>query len=202
MDIEKILIESLRSRGVFHSEVDFQHHFAWAIHNAFNDSSIRLEFPLSKNDKNKWEYCDIMLTTPHTIGIELKYKTKLMHKEINGETFELKNQGAQDIGRYDFFKDISRLENWQTQGIISCGYAIMLSNDKTYWQTPKNKLTVDNQFRLHNREVSGTLSWGSKASAGTMKGRESPIVLKDNYNLNWVNSIANDFKYLLVKIKC
>ena len=43
MDIEKVLIESLRSRGVFHSEADFQHHFAWAIHNAFNDSSIRLE---------------------------------------------------------------------------------------------------------------------------------------------------------------
>ncbi len=199
MDIPKILIESLKLRGIFHSEADFQHHFAWTIQNAHNNAKIRLEYPISKNEKSKWEYCDIILKSPTNIGIELKYKTKLMRHIHDDETFELKNQGAQVLGRYDFLKDISRLENWLNQGIINYGYAIMLSNDKTYWQTPKNKTTVDSEFRIHNRTISGKLSWGN-ASAGTMKGRESPITLKNKYVLNWIDSEFSDFKYLAVQI--
>ena len=202
MDIQKILIEALKLRNIFHSEADFQHHFAWAIQNAYKSAEIRLEYPLSKNIKSKWEYCDIILRAPEKIGIELKYKTKLMHREIDGETFELKSQGAQDVGRYDFLKDITRLENWLERGNISSGYAIMLSNDKSYWLTPNNKSTFDSEFKIHNRTVSGKLSWGSKASVGTMQGRESAIMLKNKYNLKWVDSELSEFKYLLVEVKC
>ncbi len=34
--------------------------------------------------------------------IELKYKTKGINKPINGEHYNIKNQSAHDIGRYDF----------------------------------------------------------------------------------------------------
>ena len=202
MEIEKILIESLKLRGVFHSEADFQHHFAWQIQNAYKNSAIRLEYPISKNSNNKWEYCDIIIKKPDEIGIELKYKTKLKKYDIGGEIFELKNQGAQDLGRYDFLKDISRLENWIEQGIITKGFAIMLTNDKSYWESSINNKTVDSMFRLHNQTVTGKLSWLDHASAGTMKGRESPIILKNKYNLVWCNSAVEGFKYLAVEVQC
>ena len=107
-NIQEILKISLKDRNVFHSEADFQHHLAWCIHTELQDSKLRLEYPLSKNNSNRREYCDIVLKSPHNIGIELKYKTKLLTANVKNEYFELKNQGAQDIGRYDFLKDVQR----------------------------------------------------------------------------------------------
>ncbi len=78
----------------------------------------------------------------------------------------------------------------------------MLTNDKSYWQSPTSKQTVDSEFRLHKKTTTGKLSWLSHASAGTMKGRESPIILKNNYNLNWLDSTVDEFKYLSVQVQC
>ena len=200
-DINNILIASLHDRCIFHSEADFQHHLAWRIHQEIENAKLRLEYPLSKDDSNHWEYCDILLRTPNIIGLELKYKTKLLSTEVNEEYFELKNQGAQDTGRYDFLKDVSRLEKWCEQGRINIGYAIILTNDHLYWTSPSDKNTVDKEFRIHDRVISGRLSWGNNASAGTMKSREKPIALKEEYILKWKNSPNPGFKYLLLKIR-
>jgi len=199
-DINSILEASLGERSVFHSEADFQHHLAWTIHKELVDSKMRLEYPLSKDDSNRWEYCDILVQAPHLIGLELKYKTKLFSTQIDSEHFELKNQSAQDVGRYDFLKDISRLETWCDIGRIKIGYAIILTNDHSYW-TPPTKDTVDKEFRIHSRAVSGQMSWGPDASAGTMKSREKPINLKNSYFLEWNETPHPDFKYLLLQIK-
>ena len=164
--------------------------------------ALRLEYPLSKNNSNRWEYCDIILKSPRNIGIELKYKTKLLTTNIGNECFELKNQGAQDIGRYDFLKDVQRLETWCIEKRIDFGYAIMLTNDNHYWSIPKRS-TVDKDFRLHNRKITGSLKWGNKASTGTMRNRENPITLKNKYMLEW-KDIDNysDFKYIFLQVKC
>lgn len=135
MDIHQILTTALNKRSIFHSEADFQHHFAWEIHRAANaEVDIRLEFPLSSVGSNRWEYCDVLIRGASTIGIELKYKTKKLSVDVDCELFELKQQGAQDLGRYDFLKDICRLESWCEQQKISKGYAILLTNDPSYCQ--------------------------------------------------------------------
>ncbi len=199
IDIKNILASAMNERCVFHSEADFQHHFAWEIHRKIEDAKLRLEYPLSKDYSNRWEYCDILLRSNGVIGLELKYKTKLLSTKVNDEQFELKNQGAQDIGRYDFLKDVSRLETWYAQGRIKLGYAIILTNDHSYW-TPPTRDTVDKEFRIHDRTLSGRLSWGVNASAGTTKNREQPILIKEKYMLNWSDTPNPDFKYLLIKI--
>ena len=191
---------ALQERCVFHSEADFQHHLAWHIHNELGHGEIRLEHPFLKSDSNHREYCDIVLKSPSRIGIELKYKTRSMSININGECFELKNQAAQDLGRYDFLKDVSRLKRWCIENRIGSGYAILLTNDRSYWTCPKKTNTADKDFRIHNRTVSGKLAWGSGASAGTTKGREARIVLHDKYDLEWKDTPRHDFKYLLLKI--
>ena len=200
IDIKAILDSSLNDRCIFHSEADFQHHFSWRIHQEIADAKIRLEYPLSKDETNRWEYCDILIHTPQTLGLELKYKTKLLSTQVNGEQFELKNQGAQDIGRYDFLKDVSRLEKWSEQQRIDIGYAIILTNDHSYW-TPPIRETIDKDFRIHNGSISGELSWGDLVSAGSIKNREEPIVLKNEYSIEWTDTPHPDFKYLLLEIK-
>lgn len=202
MDIHQILMVALNKRDIFHSEADFQHHFAWEIHGFIQgDSDVRLEFPLFKDGSNRWEYCDILARKPSPIGIELKYKTKKLSVEVDAEQFELKQQGAQDLGRYDFLKDVSRLEQWCEQKKITQGYAILLTNDSSYWSNPKRIDTIDRSFRLHEREVYGELKWDSAASKGTTKGRESSLVLKNRYSLNWLDTPRDDFKYLLLKVE-
>ena len=47
-----------------------------------------------------------------TVPIELKYKTKKLKTEFNGESYDLTNHGATDIGRYSFRKDIYRIEQY------------------------------------------------------------------------------------------
>lgn len=202
INIQEILIASLQKRNIFHSEADFQHHLAWYIHTELKNIELRLEYPLSKSNSNRWEYCDIILKSPCNIGVELKYKTKAASTYVKDELFELKDQRAQDVGRYDFLKDVQRLENWCIENKIDFGYAIMLTNDSSYWSIPKNSNTVDKKFRLHSRKITGKLAWGKEASAGTMKNREKPIILLNEYELDWNDVYNSGFKYLFLQVKC
>ncbi|GAI41752.1 unnamed protein product [marine sediment metagenome] len=84
------------------------------------------------------------------VRIEVKYKTKNLDTKMADEKFSLKNQGAQDQGRHDFIKDISRLE--KALGIYhdSTGFAIFLTNDESYWKKPTRDVdTADKDFRIH-----------------------------------------------------
>jgi hypothetical protein len=90
--------------------------------------------------------------------LELKYKTRSLITMERGETFYLQNHGAQDIGRYDFVKDLWRLETMVANSAHAVGYAVMLTNDSSYWTRSRNTLTVDRDFRLHeDRELHGSL---------------------------------------------
>lgn len=46
------------------------------------------------------------------MALELKYLCQRIEHEIDGETFALKPQGAQDIRRYDVLKDVGRMEQF------------------------------------------------------------------------------------------
>ncbi len=50
------------------------------------------------------------------LAIELKYKTRHLLGIVGGEIYDLGDQAAQDLGRYDFFKDIERLERFVRSG--------------------------------------------------------------------------------------
>jgi hypothetical protein len=51
-----------------------------------------------------------------------------------GETFELRNQGAHDIRRYDVVKDIARLEEALAAEAADIDFAVIVNNDPGYWQ--------------------------------------------------------------------
>lgn len=198
IDIEKLLIELSKKRPVFHSEADFQHELAWLLHSEFPKANIRLEKPYAKENQ-KLEYVDVFANIDgKKYFIELKYKTKRLEEEINGEKFYLKNQGAQDCGRYDFWKDVSRIESWVNENNNSFGYVIFLTNDHSYLKSPKEK-SYSYNFRITDKRDDCVGKLGHLG--GYNVGREKEIVLKNSYKLVWQDYGKYVFKFLLLEIK-
>lgn len=206
IDIKNCLIQLADQRPIFHSEADFQHALAWRIQKILPDAQIRLELPFTQLDKQS--YLDIFVQIEdYRFGIELKYKTRFLTTNRNGEHFRLKNQSAQDLGRYDFLKDIQRLEYFSTVYDNCIGYAILLTNDSSYWKQPRSSDTVDREFRLsEGREIKGSMSWQG-AAAGTMHTRENKIKIGGNYLVDWEDYSNIDaksygrFRYLMVQVQ-
>ena len=196
----KILSILAKERPVFHSEADFQHAFAWAIHKEFRGATVRLELPLQIKDQPL--HIDIwVVLRGNIIGFELKYLTRKLSKELNGELFQLKNQSAQDIRRYDFIKDIKRLENIAVERKNFTGYAILLTNDGSYWSKPSIQGTIDCKFRLQEgRILEGMLAWGKEASKGTTEGREQALTLNGRYKVLWKDYSTEGFRSLTVRV--
>ncbi len=141
-----------------------------------------------------------------TTCVELKYWSRHIDIPVHGERFTLANQGAQDLSRYDFLKDLQRVERAVAEGLATRGYVIALSNDQGFWGSPRPG-TIDADFRLHEgRILSGPLRWGIAAGAGTMRGRETVIELSGKYELNWrpysqvTQGSGGEFRYLLVDV--
>lgn len=187
IEIGEVLSVLAKKRPVFHSEADFQHAFAWEIHQKLPTASVRLELPVQA--KNKFLHIDVWVAAQGAIlAVELKYKTRGLSVQIGDEQYRLRDHSAQDIGRYDFMKDIQRLEQVAVAHQNITGYAILLTNDSAYWVEPANHSTVDANFRIHDgRIVEGVLAWGAKASDGTKKDREQPLELQGKYLLQWVD---------------
>lgn len=181
LDIDDLMRKLARDRPLFHSEADFQHALAWRIHKEMPDCGVRLEYkPFSEQRK----YLDLWLNQL-SVAIELKYRTRELELELDGEPFKLRNQSANDISRYDFLNDIHRLETLSEFPRAKAGFAIFLTNDHLYWNEP-TRSTIDKNFRLHeNRVLRGKMTWKNKASPGTKKNREDPIELIGSYEAHW-----------------
>ena len=171
-------------RPLFHSEADFQHALAWQVHQTNPSLRIRLEY---RPPVEKKLYVDIWLENEHgATAIELKYFTRKLDHEIEGEKFALLNQSANDICRFDALKDLQRLENLSSVIPNTSGCFIALTNDPLYWSPSTRAQTIDEAFRLdEGREISGELAWAGNASEGTTRGREGPLVIRDKYTANW-----------------
>jgi hypothetical protein len=187
IEVGEILAILAKERPIFHSEADFQHAFAWEIHQQLPGAFVRLELPIQV--KNEYLHIDVWVKDRNEVlAVELKYKTRGLSVEINGEYYRLTNQNAQDIGRYDFIKDIQRLEPIVSGQKNFTGYAVLVTNDSAYWIKPAYHDTVDAKFRINNgRVLEGIFDWGPNASNGTKKSREQFLILQNKYDVQWVN---------------
>jgi hypothetical protein len=206
LNISKVMGSLATRRALFHSEADFQHALAWQVQTSYPSASIRLEVPFRPFIKSG--HVDLVVAQAGlSIAIELKYKTRAFTSTTETETFHLKGQSAQDIGRYDFLKDIWRIEKVVSANPASLGLALFLTNDSSYWKVSTKVNSVDAAFRLHEgRMLSGSLSWSAATGAGTMKTRESPLALQGDYPARWTDYSTlpgggySIFRYLLVEV--
>ena len=205
LDMNAVMETLAQSRPVFHSESDFKHALSWQIQQGHPDMRIRQEVGNLIDGPDR-RYVDVWLQDSKT-AIELKYLTRtavIVHRD---EEFRLRDQSAQDTGRYDFCLDIARLEGIIRSGKAADGYAILVTNDHLYWNPPRKTDANDSDFVIHEeREITGTLAWSPRAGSGTTKGRETPVEISGRYQAQWQEystppgSGYTKFRYLLLHV--
>lgn len=203
LDITKLMNDLAGDRPVFHSEADFQLAFGLCVHNASPNERVRLEYRPFPTERM---YVDIWLPAIQ-VAVELKYQTRRLAILYEGEAFELLNQGARDIRRYDFLKDVQRLERLLKSKRAKTGFVVLLTNDHSLWTQPSSSGTIDAAFQLHEgRTVTGRMAWSEKASPGGIGPRKEPILLEGSYDLHWqdywrrTDGHNSWFRYLVVKV--
>lgn len=206
VNIPQVFKTLLAQKRLFNSEADLQFALAWEIQTQYPQAKIYLEYV-------PWQYntqmhIDIVVQDGETlIPIELKYKTKGFSGKFGDVDIVLKNHGAQDQGRYDFLKDIERLEGFCgcKKYTVGTGYAIFLTNDSMYWE-PSKRDCVDKLFRIHKgREITGDIHWVGETKPGTTKGRDKPLHLEGQYQITWnpyelAKNTKLQFQYTIIEI--
>lgn len=188
--LHDVLAAMAAARPIFHSEADFQHHLAWSVRQFDPVVQARMEIrPIPELSLA----LDLLLIHPPSgerVAIELKYATRALSVELDGESFQLRNQAAQDVRRHDFIKDLVRLETLVARGVAHRGWAIFLTNDQSFWGR-SSRTTVDSAFRLHEGQMlHSSLMWGEAAGDGTRRGRDVPLKLTGSYVLHWTDFSA------------
>lgn len=230
-EIERIMDELGAVPRIFNSEAQFQFELARKIKEEF-DCEVKLE-PLSRvypamtskgNPCSKNEYTDIILEKDGLkIALELKYKTA----KIEGYT--LKNQGAADLGAYDFMWDVHRIQmltgmEKSAVGEVKCpcdrGYAIILTNDIHYWRDYQSKDTINREFLIGVDPDKGVgvlkkgehMWYDKEGNRGNLppaiqnySSRQDSIKMSKDYNYQWkqycdLKATNGVFKYMIVEI--
>ena len=211
-DLDTTLMELAVQRPVFQNEMDFQFSFAWQIKMKFPNWNIRFEKNLTDSEDEK-RRIDLWIEGENTYAIELKYPTQELFHEVNNEIFKLRNKSAVDYARYDFLKDIKRMEEVVGNNTNVKGYAILITNDMSIELPPTKDDVADFQFRIHEGKVINNeeLDWIRKKGGQSFGDMENPIKLRGTYKFNWKDyselknknnlPVTNGkFRYLFVEI--
>lgn len=194
----------------FFNERDFQMHLALFLIKTGNYKDVDVEYHIPREFKadfnreySSWDTktisIDIMIRKDQEfVPVELKYKLKGINSTISrlGESSSeiipiVTNQAAQDLGRYDFWKDVRRIELLKKYfHAVSGGVAVFLTNDKSYMKEPKPNVKYYN-FRMDGVTPIGgkMLEWNGNPPVS--KGYNA-FPLTNSYNLNWQHKIIRD----------
>lgn len=171
------------------------------------NGSITNFVTLSKEEKEKL-YTDIIvdLGNDEYIAIELKYKIAQKRSAVKALQYNCKSvdyytfsQGAYDIGCYDFWWDVNRLErlvarkikyNFTDKKVIK-GFSIIMTNDDNYQKTHVGMFK--NFFLVEGKEFKGKIQWSDKAGKncakypGTAKSllEDKGIDISGTYKAEW-----------------
>ena len=141
------------NKELLFNERDLQMHLATFLRqtNHYDDVDVEYYVPLSELTGYIWNNelrMDVLVRKgKEFLPIELKYKTKSVRKKllrfgesVAEEVEVMKNQGAQDLGKYDFWKDVRRIEIVKKRfSSIKNGLAVFMTNDPMYLQRGREK---------------------------------------------------------------
>lgn len=146
------------------NERDFQMHLATWLRNSANcydDVDVEYYVPRQELDSYVWDSelrLDIVVKKDSEYcPVELKYKTRKVERKISrfdedltDDVVVMKNQGAQDLGMYDFWKDVRRVELVRNRfERVKGGLAVFVTNDNAYTKASK---TTSNNYLLNMNE--------------------------------------------------
>lgn len=135
--------------------------------------------------------------------IEIKYKTCTQNLPYlvfgQGVNVALGQQGAQNIGCYDFWKDVKRIEMFeQTFQNVERGIVLFVSNDISYRNSPLNPNVGYAPFSIHQGRIipmNTFLDWNGNLSVGNVR---PGFMINYPYNINWTPMIIPNHSFILV----
>lgn len=204
---------------LFFNERDFQMHLAiWLKHSshAYDDVDVEYYVPYKMLDNYIWEnelHLDIVVKkNGEYLPVELKYKTKsvfrkllrfdeeIKYSEGRDSLQVMKNQGAQDLGMYNFWKDVRRIELVRNCfGRVKGGLAVFVTNDGAYLKEPK---CTSNKYLFSMREgVHGKQKHWQKPDSACAKTHPD-FTLEKEYEIKWdsANVDGVEFNYCIVTV--
>ena len=202
-DLQMHLATWLRNSKKSYDDVDVEYYVPWeelgkdtsGEYKYIWKSELRLDIVVKKDG----EYCPV----------ELKYKTKKVERkisrfneELSDEVIIMKNQGAQDLGMYDFWKDIRRVELVRNRFTnVKGGLAVFVTNDPLYTKASREN---SNNYLLNMTEGKHSVikHWQNEESAcAKMKSYKSFEVEKE-YSIKWHHRNVDNiqFHYCVVNI--
>lgn len=201
------------------NERDFQMHLATWLRgsaNAYDDVDVEYYVPveeLKKVGEYVWESelrLDVVVKKDaEYCPIELKYKTKKVERQISRfdevlseEVVVMKNQGAQDLGMYNFWKDIRRVELvCKRFKNVNSGLAVFVTND-SYYVKERNSNRVNNHhlFSMSAGEHGTIKRWQNENSACAKSYKSFEV--DNRYTIQWNERMIEEerFYYCIVTI--
>ena len=136
--------------------------------------------------------------------IEVKYKTTSQELPIKvfgtKTTVSLGNQRAKNIGCYDFWKDIKRLELLQSISVkVEKGIMLFVTNDMRYKNEPRNNSVGYFNFSVHDKrfvEKDTPMMWNKKVEV--VAHNRPSITLNNNYKIIWQKLPLDNHYYVLI----
>ena len=193
-DFQMHLAAWLRNSGHAYDDVDVEYYVPQAeLDNYVWDSELRLDIVVKRGG----EYCPV----------ELKYKTKKVEKQLtrfdevlHNKVVVMKNQGAQDLGMYDFWKDVRRVELVRNRfKNVKGGLAVFVTNDPLY--TKKSRENSNNfLFNMDEGKHGTAKHWQNPES--TCAKTHPEFEVEREYSIKWHQKKVDDvpFYYCIVTI--
>ena len=209
-DVEKDIRNFLKQqKELLFNEFDFQMQLAIYLRNTGKYDDVEAEYfmPTKNTDILKgydWDSnmrIDLVVRKgKEYLPVELKYVTKKVIRDYERFGMEvkgmeiLKNQAAQDIRRYDFWKDVRRIELVKNIfPTVKNGLAVFLTNDSSYTKNPKEDSACYPFSMSGNNNIGGgIMDW--KGDPATSKNHKA-FKLEGIYRLKWDKTNIDDIEY-------
>lgn len=204
----------LKQTELMFNEGDFQLQLAVFLRQSLHYDAVQVEYYIPNDLAAKagydWDsnlYIDIVCHKGgEYIPIELKYPTKLVVK--NAQRFGtllkdvhlMRNQGAQDIVRYNFWKDVRRCEIIKHLfPNVRNGVAVMLTNDSSYTRPVRSTSACLPFSMAEGISVGGgIMDWQGTPA---VKRDHKPFILDGKYSVKWSEHSIDYEKFYLTIIK-
>lgn len=190
-------------------QMHLAHHLTGTGH--YDDVDVEYYVPYEQLDNYIWKNelkLDILVRKGNEfLPIELKYKTKRHSKKLMrfneampDEVEVLKNQGAQDLGMYDFWKDVRRVELVRRRfAAVKNGLAVFVTNDASYLNEGR---PTSNHYRLNMAEGLHDRNRHWQQPDSTCARTHPSFDLDKVYTIHWSSNIYEgvEFHYCIVEI--
>ena len=166
------------------------------------------DYPWMNGNKRQEMRMDIVVgNESEFLPVELKYKTcshskRLLRfgEQLNDAVEVLKDQGAEDLGMYDFWKDVRRVELVRNRfAAVKNGLAVFVTNDKQYLNPGRS--TSNNYLLNMSDGVHGKQKHWLKPES-TCARTHPDFDLDSEYTIQWKHNDFEgvEFHYCIVEI--